>query len=510
MNLTPEQQELLSAYLDGEVTAAERAIVHALLERPEARSYLDGLAQYRELLARHTRVKVPSGFAASVVKALEGDAAAKPKLAKIHALPAATWRTPVLAAAAALVVAAGLFFTSSLINPVQQGTGVVARENTPRKEDSKGKPADRLAQSPPELTRKPSASPADLSNMALETERLKERMKGINTRDPDGLKKEFNLLEDKLREADEQEAKGGGEKDRDVRRARHEKADSRDELRRANYSEVLDLSEKERAGTEYTLVMDREAKAGDVYKELLQVGGRFGAATLRENDENHEKPTYYGEPRTGTDFTDYDGIEIELPESKVKELLDSLQQLSKEKNYGELVLPEYLQRELAAELRNVPAEDPRSSEAGDVNDNADPKEAQDGQPKKTMSPQPDSETTEKSPSSNQPAGGPARATPPSGRGPGNTDPGTPPAPHPPAMPPPAGPPEPNPATTGGVARPGTPGPGQGQDDKKAATGTDNGKGEAGSKIPTDGGWGGGNAEKSKAPERRVRLVIRLK
>lgn len=508
MNLTPEQQELLSAYLDGEVTAAERAIVHALLERPEARSYLDGLAQYRELLTRHTRVKVPSGFAAGVVKALEGDAATKPKLAKVHTLPAATWRTPVLAAAAALVVAAGLFFTSSLINPAQQGTGVVAREYTPRKEDSTGKPADRLAQSPPELTRKPSAGPADLSNMALETEGLKERMKDLNTRNPDRLKKEFNLLEDKLREADEQEAKGGGEKDRGVRRARHEKADSRDELRKANYSEALDLSEKERAGTEYTLVMDREAKAGDVYKELLQIGGRFGAATLRENAENHEKPTHYEEPRTGADFTDYDGIEIELPESKVKELLDSLQQLSKEKNYGELVLPEYLQRELAAERRNVPAEDPRSSEAGDANN--DPDESQDGHPKKTLSPRPDSETTEKSPSSNQPTGNPARTKPPSGRGPGNTDPGTPPAPQPPAMPPPAGPREPSPATTGGVARPETPGRGQGQDDKKADASPDNGKGEVGSKIPTNGSWGGGNAEKSKAPERRVRLVIRLK
>ena len=72
MPLTPEQQELLSAYSDGEVNPAERALAGALLERPEARAYLEQLRVLASRLREHGAAKAPIDLRQAVMANLEG------------------------------------------------------------------------------------------------------------------------------------------------------------------------------------------------------------------------------------------------------------------------------------------------------------------------------------------------------------------------------------------------------------------------------------------------------
>src|SRR5690349_6176364 len=73
MTLTPEQQELLSAYLDGEVNAAEAALAKALLERPEARVYFEQLRTVSARVREHGASHAPADFKQGVLAHLEGD-----------------------------------------------------------------------------------------------------------------------------------------------------------------------------------------------------------------------------------------------------------------------------------------------------------------------------------------------------------------------------------------------------------------------------------------------------
>lgn len=120
MSLTEQQLELLSAHLDGETTAAEEAVVQELLKQPQAKQYLSELEQTRLIVSRHALVKAPAGLDQRVLAAI--------KPAKVHQLPTATWRTPLYAIAAALVVALGIMFGPSLFSPDAPTSSEIARE----------------------------------------------------------------------------------------------------------------------------------------------------------------------------------------------------------------------------------------------------------------------------------------------------------------------------------------------------------------------------------------------
>lgn len=121
--LTIEEQILLSASIDaqdGELTQAEHAQVQALLQRPQARAYIDSLRATRVLVGRHGAAKAPVGLKGRVLAALDEDFddISRPTASrdgKVIALPSANWRTPVLALAAAVVVTLGVFFGPALI-----------------------------------------------------------------------------------------------------------------------------------------------------------------------------------------------------------------------------------------------------------------------------------------------------------------------------------------------------------------------------------------------------------
>jgi len=107
--LTPEEAELLSAWMDGQTSPAEEARVTALLEREDGRARLEELKRTRALVAEHALTKAPADLTQRVKAATSQ--------ARIHQLPQTSWRTVIAAVAAALLVAAGIMFGPVLFSP---------------------------------------------------------------------------------------------------------------------------------------------------------------------------------------------------------------------------------------------------------------------------------------------------------------------------------------------------------------------------------------------------------
>jgi hypothetical protein len=123
-NLTEQQLELLSAWLDGETTEAEAAAATALLEQSEAaRAYLAEMRRVRELVAQGAAVDAPAGLAERVLASVRQPAPA----GKVYAM---SWRSSALAAAAALLLALGVMFGPMLFEGgVDTGSGEIAQES---------------------------------------------------------------------------------------------------------------------------------------------------------------------------------------------------------------------------------------------------------------------------------------------------------------------------------------------------------------------------------------------
>jgi len=128
------EQILLSAWLDGEVSDAERDQVNALLQRAEARAYLEQLKATRVLVNKHGSVSAPVGLKGRVLAALDEDFddISRPTASRdgnVIALPTASWKTPLMALAAAVVIVLGLVFGPSLIpSSTPQSPADIARE----------------------------------------------------------------------------------------------------------------------------------------------------------------------------------------------------------------------------------------------------------------------------------------------------------------------------------------------------------------------------------------------
>jgi anti-sigma factor RsiW len=110
---TPDAYEKLSAYLDGEVTEAERAEVERLLARdPRAREILEGLSRTSRLVGRLDKVSAPPGFAEAVTARLEREALLGAGASRANGQPTGTpWRGAVgVAAGLAMLCTAGWLF----------------------------------------------------------------------------------------------------------------------------------------------------------------------------------------------------------------------------------------------------------------------------------------------------------------------------------------------------------------------------------------------------------------
>ena len=126
--LNEQHRELLSAWLDGELTAAELAAIKDLLQRDDAKAYIAELEQTRMLVTRHAMVKAPADLATRVLARIGEGSGGAGRVAAIHQLPTATWRTPLYAIAAALLVALGIMFGPALVSPKPEAPRDVARE----------------------------------------------------------------------------------------------------------------------------------------------------------------------------------------------------------------------------------------------------------------------------------------------------------------------------------------------------------------------------------------------
>ncbi|MBK8206993.1 MAG: hypothetical protein IPK87_09420 [Planctomycetes bacterium] len=126
--MNEQHRELLSAWLDGELTAAEQSAIKDLLQRDDAKAYIAELEQTRMLVTRHAMVKAPADLASRVLARIGEGSGGAGRVAAIHQLPTANWRTPLYAIAAALVVALGIMFGPALISPKPEAPRDVARE----------------------------------------------------------------------------------------------------------------------------------------------------------------------------------------------------------------------------------------------------------------------------------------------------------------------------------------------------------------------------------------------
>lgn len=174
--LTEEQLQLLSAYADGEVTQAERQAAELLLQRADAREYLDSLQATITLVKTHAPVRAPVGLSGRVMNALEDEFKPKaigPGSEPFTGAPVISWRTPLYAAAAAIIVSLAIMFGPSLVGPRDGTPSEVARtvlDDLPApKADSRARESG--SEVTDDLRDKPSADPGNPADRAEEMER---------------------------------------------------------------------------------------------------------------------------------------------------------------------------------------------------------------------------------------------------------------------------------------------------------------------------------------------------
>src|SRR5262245_51346713 len=117
----PFSEEILSAYLDGELSPDERARVERRLERdPRAREQVEDFRRLSQLFAGLPRTELPASFASEVLQLAERrmlipDGAAGPARQR-----ASRW---LLGAVASMAAAAALLLIVQAIAPDRNGPG---------------------------------------------------------------------------------------------------------------------------------------------------------------------------------------------------------------------------------------------------------------------------------------------------------------------------------------------------------------------------------------------------
>ena len=184
--LTEEQQLLLSAWLDGEVTDSERQIVEQLLEREEtrdqAREYLESLRATSALVTAHASVRAPVGLSGRVMGALESEfkpKASGPGSEPFGTIPMLSWRAPLYAAAAAVVVSLAIMFGPSLVGPSDAPASGVARTALDNLESKRSAPPeDSVEKSGKSEKGSDALFTEDLDELRTQVEKLKKDGQG--------------------------------------------------------------------------------------------------------------------------------------------------------------------------------------------------------------------------------------------------------------------------------------------------------------------------------------------
>lgn len=150
--LDESQSELLSAYLDGELTEVERKIVDELLKRDDARAYLESLRATVSLVTQNAPVRAPVGLSGRVMSNLKDEfkQSVDPGSEPFTAIPRISWQAPIWAAAAAIVVSVAIMFGPSLFNTRPQGPEIArdVLENLPQASASAEQPEQGIGEKP--------------------------------------------------------------------------------------------------------------------------------------------------------------------------------------------------------------------------------------------------------------------------------------------------------------------------------------------------------------------------
>lgn len=318
MTLTVEQQELLHAFVDCEVTEAEAQIANELIEKSaEARNYAAELQRLRTLVETHGCVSAPAGLQDRICQALRTECE---RQAPIHQLPVVNWRTVLMASAAAVVVSLGLIFAPSVMNE-SHGGGEVAEATT-----------NGQASAQPIVEREDQAYEEDElftfgSSAAGETDSPNDSMPG-NWHDgmPTPPSDPNEPTENAIPKQD----------------GRINESPTRAVLRLDRDNQPIEIS--------VNMNRQRSASTLQVYNDMLIVSCLYGDAKLRDIDRESQDRSESGRSIaehdfTGRDFTDFDGLEVEVNADEVTELLAALNRMTNDQGYGNIVLPGDLRRE---------------------------------------------------------------------------------------------------------------------------------------------------------------------
>jgi hypothetical protein len=357
--LTEQQRELLSAWLDGEVTDAERETVETLLQREESAKYVESLRATAALVAAHAPVRAPVGLSGRVLNALEGEF--KPRAAgagsePVAGIPTLSWRAPLYAAAAAILVALAIMFGPALTSPGTPPS--VARtplENLPERtaldatadEDGKlfdldeepaGPASDSAGVERTEEGERDHPNKAAVEKLGKESgEKLKnEQEKNYRANrsgapqppdsaagKPDGQMDEGDNVE--RERAGEEEAGAGGGKQPGARKGESRGDGDAADTKKDKVSEprpvlgkATDKEEAKEAADDQVTIDISDARSIAAQTDVLWVSSLYGDAEV--NDEN----------------VDVESIAVEIDPAKLPELMAALRRLAKDQGYGEV------------------------------------------------------------------------------------------------------------------------------------------------------------------------------
>lgn len=291
MKLTDRQQEHLHAFVDGQATEDEARAAHELLNnretRDEAREYVTELMRLRKLIATHGGVELPEGLRERVGAALSEEAA-RGNVVR----PRFPFSRPALVAvAAAIVLSLAIVYGPPLGAPsgvAEPGESVVA-----------------------------TSSGDEPRAPAMGTTRQAVVEKGVGNVSP-----------------------ANTEGDQGTDRGHYG-----DELGRSaeTPARILNLDRGAEVPLELSLCMsrDRDANTLAAYNDVLLLCCLYGRADLKQA---HGAPGTAG--FAGHDFSAFEGVEVEVAESWVEDLIAAVNRMAGAQGYGRIVVPADLRRDV--------------------------------------------------------------------------------------------------------------------------------------------------------------------
>lgn len=351
MPLTQAQQELLTAWIDGQATGAEAEAASKLAAEPEAARWVQTTRALRTLVRRHTAVKAPAFLKSRVLATLDEDFddISRPTASLIPI------RRALMALAAGLVLALGVYFVATNVPQDTDTSTQVSRAPTGR-EPARG----------PGSMAGPAVPPAPQPTPELPPKSVSGKPDGSESRNSDDPAK-------------------GGERGDLKPPAPGQGGDSwaegSDHSRRKDRPAitVLNLDRGNGHAHQLSLELDRNsgANALQTYNDLLVVACMYADARLVNGD---------GSAATvDNDFAVFDGLEIEVSQDSLADLLAAVRKLSDDQQYGSLAVPEDLEqpvddtqrlvRELAEVRRDLAGRDARTGDETNENHADDTQES---------------------------------------------------------------------------------------------------------------------------------------